>query len=103
MTYFITFTTAIGGFVYFAMFRNEYSYESAMDRIVRRSQTKQYTKHQFDLKSFQQLEEKYEMTRQRLQERATDIFGMGRIPQEIQQVLYPDLVPDQSQEQHKSD
>eukprot|EP01101_Sappina_pedata_P000594 TRINITY_DN10795_c0_g1_i1.p1 TRINITY_DN10795_c0_g1~~TRINITY_DN10795_c0_g1_i1.p1 ORF type:complete len:288 (+),score=135.29 TRINITY_DN10795_c0_g1_i1:57-920(+) len=52
ITYFISFSTGIVGWMYFAMQKQEYTYENLRDGITTKRRAKLYQKHGFDLERY---------------------------------------------------
>jgi len=56
ITYFITFSTGIVGWVYFAVTKAEYTYENLRDGIARRRREKLYKRLNFNIERYRELE-----------------------------------------------
>jgi hypothetical protein len=56
ITYFVSFSSAIVGWMYFAIHRSEYTYENLRDSLARRRRNKLYIKYDFNEERFNQLE-----------------------------------------------
>jgi len=56
ITYFITFATGILGWIYFAVSKQEYTYQNLRDRMAAKKRSKLYASYGFNLERFNQLE-----------------------------------------------
>jgi len=56
ITYFITVSTGIVGWTYFAMTKNEYTYQNLRDQLANRKKIKLYKRKGFDLRRYHYLE-----------------------------------------------
>jgi len=55
VTYFITFSTGIVGWMYFAMTKSEYTYENLRDNLAHQRRATLYARNNFDLKRYEHL------------------------------------------------
>lgn len=75
ITYFVTFTTAILGYIYFTFRKRDYSYEHAMKSWLDRRRAVEYGKAGFSLDLLQELQLQYDRHVQQLLQLNLDSFG----------------------------
>jgi hypothetical protein len=56
ITYFITFSTGIIGWIYFTIAKSEYTYSNLRDNLASRKRERLYRAHDFNMERYQQLE-----------------------------------------------
>jgi hypothetical protein len=100
MTYFVTFTTGLIGYIYFTFRKRDYSYEHAMTHWLDRRKGVEYSKEGFPLEKLRELQLEYDRTVQKLLQLHVNSYGEVEGPKRFQQTM--ETVKQQETENEKS-
>ncbi|EFC45109.1 predicted protein [Naegleria gruberi] len=86
ITYFVTFTTAMGGYIYFSLQKRDYTYESATEVILHKRRLKFYKQANFDFEKYQELAKQYNYTVSQIEANIKLVHGM--VPLKCEELLH---------------
>ncbi|KAL9656851.1 hypothetical protein ABK040_004385 [Willaertia magna] len=75
ITYFVTFSTATLGYIYFSFLKRDYSYEHATEILLHKKRVKIYKQVNFDFERYQELTREYNNLVQQIEANVKLVYG----------------------------
>jgi len=86
ITYFVTFTTAMGGYIYFNFQKRDYSYEHATEVLLHKKRLKYYKQANFNFEKYQELAKEYNFIVNQIEANIKLVYGT--VPLKCEELLH---------------
>lgn len=99
ISYFVNFTVALGGYVYFTYLKRDYSYEHATEILLHKKRLKVYKRVNFDFEKYQFLVKEYNFIVNQIE--ANIKLVHGTVPLKCEELLH--AIKEQAAKERLSD